>query len=184
MGYLYDFAATSKDFKRRAGRLDTYVRQLPDDFGVQMSAAADIRLIEALRVEILSIEKAVMRHAKDFDRELLELLQTIPGLGTIISLGILYEADDFSRRIPVRNVAQPAGLNLAVLAGKRALELNLLAGQSALQPLQRICIPMQSIMNADLILVFDKGEICQSGKHEELVNQEGIYRQIFDIQRL
>ena len=97
MGYLYDFAATSKDFKRRAGRLDTYVRQLPDDFGVQMSAAADIRLIEALRVEILSIEKTVMRHAKDFDRELLELLQTIPGLGTIISLGILYEADDFSR---------------------------------------------------------------------------------------
>jgi ATP-binding cassette, subfamily B, bacterial len=41
---------------------------------------------------------------------------------------------------------------------------------------------VQSIMNADLILVFDKGEICQSGKHEELVKQEGIYRQIFDIQ--
>jgi hypothetical protein len=81
MGHLYDFSATSKDFKRRAGRLQTYARLLPDDFGVQMSATADIRLIEALRVEILSIEKAVMRHAKDFDRELLELLQTIPGLG-------------------------------------------------------------------------------------------------------
>ncbi len=97
MGHLYDFSATSKDFKRRAGRLQTYARLLPDDFGVQMSATADIRLIEALRVEILSIEKAVMRHAKDFDRELLELLQTIPGLGSIIYLSILYEADDFSR---------------------------------------------------------------------------------------
>jgi ATP-binding cassette subfamily B protein len=41
---------------------------------------------------------------------------------------------------------------------------------------------IQSIMDADLILVFDKGEICQSGKHEDLVSQEGIYRQIFDIQ--
>jgi transposase len=97
MGHLYDFSATSKDFKRRAGRLQAYARQLPGDFGVQMSAAADIRLIEALRVEILSIEKAVMRHAKGFDRELLELLQTIPGTGPVISLGILYEADDFSR---------------------------------------------------------------------------------------
>ena len=62
-----------------------------------MSAAADLRLIEALRVEILSIEKAVMRHAKGFDQELLEQLQTIPGAGAVISMGILYEADDFSR---------------------------------------------------------------------------------------
>ena len=97
MGHLYDFKAASQDFKRRTGRLQTYARQLPDDFGVQMSAAADLRLIEALRVEILSIEKAVMRHAKGFDRELLEQLQTIPGAGAVISMGILYEADDFSR---------------------------------------------------------------------------------------
>jgi len=97
MGYLYDFKATSQDFKRRTGRFQAYARQLPDDFGVQMSAAADLRLIEALRVEILSIEKAVKRHAKGFDRELLDLLQTIPGAGAIISMGILYEADDFSR---------------------------------------------------------------------------------------
>ncbi len=41
---------------------------------------------------------------------------------------------------------------------------------------------IQSLMNADLILVMDKGRIVQRGKHEELVNQEGIYRQIYDIQ--
>jgi len=97
MGHLYDFSATSKDFKRRSERLLTYAKRLPDDFGVQMSAAADIRLIEALRVEILSIERAVMQHAKGVDRELLELLQTIPGVGPIIALCILYEVDDFSR---------------------------------------------------------------------------------------
>jgi ATP-binding cassette subfamily B protein len=37
-------------------------------------------------------------------------------------------------------------------------------------------------MNADLILVMDKGRIVQRGTHASLVNQEGIYRQIFDIQ--
>ena len=41
---------------------------------------------------------------------------------------------------------------------------------------------IQSIMNADLILVLDKGRIVQRGKHEELLGQEGIYKQIYDIQ--
>lgn len=41
---------------------------------------------------------------------------------------------------------------------------------------------IQSIMNADLILVLDKQRIVQSGKHEDLIAQEGIYRNIFDIQ--
>jgi ATP-binding cassette subfamily B protein len=41
---------------------------------------------------------------------------------------------------------------------------------------------IQSIMTADQILVFDKGKIVQCGTHEELVLQEGVYRQIYDIQ--
>lgn len=41
---------------------------------------------------------------------------------------------------------------------------------------------IQSIMNADLILVMDKGRIVQSGQHEGLIQAGGIYRQIFDIQ--
>ncbi|MPM34114.1 putative ABC transporter ATP-binding protein [bioreactor metagenome] len=41
---------------------------------------------------------------------------------------------------------------------------------------------IQSITNADLILVLDKGKIIQRGKHNDLVQQEGMYRQIFNIQ--
>lgn len=41
---------------------------------------------------------------------------------------------------------------------------------------------VQSVMNADLILVLDKGEIVQRGTHEMLVNEPGIYRQIYDLQ--
>ena len=41
---------------------------------------------------------------------------------------------------------------------------------------------IQSIMNADLILVFDKGKIIQMGEHEVLLNQAGIYKDIYDIQ--
>lgn len=41
---------------------------------------------------------------------------------------------------------------------------------------------IQSIMRADLILVFDKGEIIQTGTHADLIKQEGMYRQIYEIQ--
>jgi ATP-binding cassette subfamily B protein len=41
---------------------------------------------------------------------------------------------------------------------------------------------IQSVMNADLILVMDKGAIVQMGQHKDLVEQDGMYRQIFDIQ--
>ena len=42
---------------------------------------------------------------------------------------------------------------------------------------------IQSVMNADLILVLDKGEVVQMGTHKELVTQkDGMYRQIYDIQ--
>jgi ATP-binding cassette subfamily B protein len=41
---------------------------------------------------------------------------------------------------------------------------------------------IQSIMDADLILVMDQGRIVQCGKHEDLLAAEGIYRQIYNIQ--
>jgi ATP-binding cassette subfamily B protein len=41
---------------------------------------------------------------------------------------------------------------------------------------------VQSVMNADLILVLDHGRIVQRGTHEDLLQLPGIYRQIYDIQ--
>lgn len=41
---------------------------------------------------------------------------------------------------------------------------------------------IQSITNADLILVLDKSRIIQRGTHRQLVKQAGMYRQIFNIQ--
>ena len=35
---------------------------------------------------------------------------------------------------------------------------------------------METIKNADHIIVLDKGKIMQEGTHNQLVNQEGIYK--------
>ena len=41
---------------------------------------------------------------------------------------------------------------------------------------------IQSVMEANMILVFDNGEIIQKGTHQTLIQQRGMYRDIFDIQ--
>jgi ATP-binding cassette subfamily B protein len=60
--------------------------------------------------------------------------------------------------------------------------------QAALQSLMKdrttfiIAHRIQSIQSADQILVMDQGQIAQRGTHQELVNQPGMYSQIFNIQ--
>ena len=41
---------------------------------------------------------------------------------------------------------------------------------------------IQSVMNADQILVLDDGKIVQRGRHAELLAQDGAYREIYDLQ--
>ncbi len=41
---------------------------------------------------------------------------------------------------------------------------------------------IQSVMDADLILVFDEGKVVQMGKHDELLQQDGMYRRIHELQ--
>ena len=39
-----------------------------------------------------------------------------------------------------------------------------------------------TLMNADHIIVLDKGKIREQGTHEELLAQNGLYRRIYDLQ--
>lgn len=41
---------------------------------------------------------------------------------------------------------------------------------------------IQTVMQADLILVLDQGRIVQRGRHHELMAQDGIYRRIYHLQ--
>jgi ATP-binding cassette subfamily B protein len=39
-----------------------------------------------------------------------------------------------------------------------------------------------TLMNADRIIVLDKGRIREQGTHDELLSQNGLYRKIDDLQ--
>jgi len=41
---------------------------------------------------------------------------------------------------------------------------------------------IQSLMDADRILVLKDGEIVQSGSHEQLIQETGFYKDVFDLQ--
>jgi subfamily B ATP-binding cassette protein MsbA len=43
---------------------------------------------------------------------------------------------------------------------------------------------LSTIINADLIVVLDKGQIVQQGTHQELLQQNGLYKELHDMQKL
>ena len=55
---------------------------------------------------------------------------------------------------------------------------NLMAGRTSFIIAHRL----STIKNADLILVLNEGNIVESGKHEELLEKNGFYAQIYNSQ--
>jgi transposase len=70
---------------------------------VRQSIIADKYLLDHYHRVILDIESAVMRHAKADDAYALHLLRSIPGIGPVLALTILYEVGDIERFPKVGN---------------------------------------------------------------------------------
>jgi transposase len=64
---------------------------------VRQNIAVDLRLIEQLTESIDELERYLVQTAKVEDRETYQRLQTIPGVGRILGLVLLYETHDWKR---------------------------------------------------------------------------------------
>ncbi len=70
---------------------------------VQRNVSVDLHLIEHLSASIAELEDYLVQTAKVEDRPTFQRLQTIPGVGRILALVLLYETHDWSR---FRNVGE------------------------------------------------------------------------------
>ena len=67
------------------------------DPAVQKSMEVDLALIDYYDELLRDLELAIVRTAKQHDAHTLYLLQTVPGIGKILSLVLLYEMHDIAR---------------------------------------------------------------------------------------
>lgn len=72
---------------------------------VQISIDADRQLISALEKQITHLETIIIKCARYHDSVAYSLLKTIPGVGRILGLTILYEIQDIERFPKVQNFA-------------------------------------------------------------------------------
>ena len=68
-----------------------------EDTSVRDSIAADLALVDHYELVIGKLELAVVRQARGHDPNAFQLLRSIPGIGKVLSLTILYEIHDIAR---------------------------------------------------------------------------------------
>jgi transposase len=91
----YNLPEIGKKIAYKANR-DGVAERFPDP-AVQKSIEVDLALIEHYDARLRDLELAILTTAKQHDANTLYLLQTVPGIGKILSLVLLYEMHDIAR---------------------------------------------------------------------------------------
>ena len=123
----YNLPPLGKSVKYKGNREG--VAERFEDGSVRTTVNSDLALIEAYDTRIHAIERHMLASAKAHDATTLALLRTIPGIGKILSLVILYDIQDL-RRCPtqqkfcsyarlIRPVKESAGKRVGVGNGKQ-----------------------------------------------------------------
>jgi transposase len=91
----YNLKAPEKRLHARANRLG--VAERFDDASVQCAVRSDLALAEHLDDQLRELERYLIEHAKLDDPQAFARLQTVPGIGPILALVLLYEIHDIRR---------------------------------------------------------------------------------------
>ena len=108
VGHQYSLSSLHRNLHHRNHR-----RGLAERFherAVKMSTEADLALIDSYTTALRRLEGFVLRQTKASNRPLLDLLQTIPGVGEITALVIFYETQPIDRFPSVHDFCSYAGL--------------------------------------------------------------------------
>ena len=93
----YNLPPFPKKLGFAANRAEMNIAERFAEVSVQQNAALDLALIDTLEQQIAAAESYLVRTAKVDDVQTYHRLQTIPGVGTILALVLLYELHDVGR---------------------------------------------------------------------------------------
>lgn len=96
----YNLAAPEKRLSSKVNRLGVAERFA--DVSVQQAVRSDLALAEHLDDQLRGIESYLVQHAKVDDPQTFARLQTVPGIGPILALVLLYEIHDVRRFLTVQ----------------------------------------------------------------------------------
>jgi transposase len=104
----YNLPVFGRKLAYRANR-DGVVEHFPDP-SVQKSIAVDVALIDQYDVLVTDLELTIVREAKRHDADAFHRLRSVPGIGKVLALTILYEIHDITRFDRVQEFASYARL--------------------------------------------------------------------------
>jgi transposase len=93
----YNLPPLAKKISFAANRSEMDIAARFSDPSVQRNAAADLAVIDCLDEQIANLELYLTRTAKVDDVQTFHRLQTIPGVGKVLALVLLYEVHDIKR---------------------------------------------------------------------------------------
>jgi transposase len=93
----YNLPPFPKKLSFAANRAELQIADRFSDVSVQHSAAVDLAVIDVLDEQIAKLELYLSRTAKVDDVQTYHRLQTIPGVGKVLGLVLLYEIHDICR---------------------------------------------------------------------------------------
>ena len=121
-----------------------------EDRVVRKSVAVDLALLDRYDTLLTDLESYLVRQAKQHDPQAFQLLRSIPGVGKVLALTILYEIHDVHRFDRVQQFASYARLVKCAKEsagqearherredGQRPPEVGVLGSRGALRPPQR-----------------------------------------------
>ncbi len=93
--YQYNAQFFQKNINKKGNR--QHVAELFDDPAVIKNISVDLSVADHLHDQIKQLENYVVRHARAFDPRTYYRLQTVPGIGKILALTMLYEIGHIDR---------------------------------------------------------------------------------------
>jgi transposase len=93
--HQYNLAPFKRKLAYRAGRKD--VGSFFSDTVVRHNVEVDIEVIDHLEETIKRLEAYLVRRTKVHDRQTFHRLRTVPGIGQVLAMTILYEVEDIAR---------------------------------------------------------------------------------------